>query len=157
MKKSIVCLVSTLVIFVAPVFAFDLGKLVSDVVEKSVNNSIGSVSNTIKNEVEKALSTVMPKVGTNAKRDDGKSINLKKGIVIFGYNGCPYCRKAYAYMKRNNIRYTLMDTQKDAKASRIAKQNGLRGVPVIYVSGEKYTGFSEGGYTKLFKKHGVIK
>ncbi len=157
MKKSTLGFVFTAVIIVSPVIAFDLGKVLSDAVEKSVNNSVGSVSNTIKREVEKALSTAMPALGSKSKKDDGQNINLSKGITIFGYNGCPYCRQAYAFLKRNNIRYTLMDTQKDAKASRIAKQNGLRGVPVIYVSGEKYTGFSEGGYQRLFKKHGVIK
>ena len=157
MKKGTLGLVFTTIIFASPVIAFDLGKVFSDAIEESVNNSLGSASNTIKKKIEEALSTAMPALGSKYKKDDGKAVNLSRGVTIFGYDGCPYCRKAYAFLKRNNIRYTLMDTRKDAKASRIAKQKGLRGVPVIYVSGEEFAGFSESGYQRLFKKHGVLK
>ncbi len=73
-------------------------------------------------------------------KDDGQDINLSEGVVIIGYNGCPYCRKAYAFLAQHNISYKLMDTQQDAKANRLAQQNGIKGVPVIYVNGEKLLG-----------------
>lgn len=153
-KKNMLVVVLGMLLLATPIFAFDLGKVLSDSIEKSVDDSVGK---TFKRELDKALSSVMPKLGSRAKKDDGKGMDLSRGVTIFGYNGCPHCRKAYSYLKRNNIRYTLMDTQKNAKANRIANQKGIRGVPVIFVSGERFAGFSEGGYTRLFKKHGVIK
>lgn len=157
MKKSSVALVSALIILVAPVVAFDFGKVLSDAVDKTVRDSVGSVQNSVKKNIEQALSSAMPNLNPKAKLDDGQGMDLSKGVTIFGYNGCPHCRNAYAYLNKNNIRYTLMDTQKDTKAARIAKQNGIRGVPVIYVSGERKAGFSNTSYTQLFKKHGLVK
>lgn len=86
-----------------------------------MNNTIRSGDNAISNQIEKALGSAMPQLGAGAKQDDGKNIDLNRGITIFGYNGCPYCRAAYAYLKRNNIPYQLMDTNKDIKSSKISK------------------------------------
>lgn len=155
-NKSKVIVTTFIIILATPALAFDFGKIITDAVEKSVEDSVESIGNTITQEVDKALSSAMPSLGTEAKKDDGQSIDINKGIIIFGYNGCPHCRKAYAFLKKHNIHYTLMDTSKDTKASRIAQENGIRGVPALFVSGEKFYGFSEGGYTILFKKHGIL-
>ena len=159
-KKTMLCTVSSIslsLLLFSPVMAFDFGKIVSDSLERTVDKTVRSVENSVSNEIEKALSSAIPKVAPNAKQDDGQKKDLSKGVIIFGFNGCPHCRKAYAFLKRNNIPYELLDVQKDKKAKRTAQQNGIRGVPVIFVSGERFSGFSEGGYQKLFKKHGVLK
>lgn len=144
-----------------PTMAFDLGKIIEKSIEKNIDRRVRNVENKVTTQIDKTvdqtISSVIPNLNSNAKKDDGQQKDLSKGIIIFGFDGCPHCRKAYAFMNKHKIRYQLMDTQKDQKAARIAKQNGIRGVPVLYVSGEKVTGFSDASYTKLFKKHGVIK
>ncbi len=156
MKKINIALVSVLIILVTPVVAFDFGKILSDTLDKSVRDSAGSFQNSVKNNIEQALSSAMPNLNPKAKNDDGQNMDLSRGVILFAYDGCPHCRSAYAYLSRNNIKYQLMNTQKDAKAARIAKQNGIRGVPALYVSGEKMYGFSNSGYNKIFMKHGVL-
>ena len=49
-----------------------------------------------------------------------------------------------------------MDVEKDSKAARINKEQGQRGVPVIYVEGDRLDGFDEKSYDNLFKKHGKL-
>lgn len=159
-KKTILCAVSSIslsLLLLSPAMAFDFGKIVSDSIERTVDKTVRSVGNSVSNEIEKALSSAMPKIAPNAKQDDGQKQDLSKGVIIFGFNGCPHCRKAYDFLQRNNIPYELLDIQKDKKAKRTAKENGVTGVPVIFVNGERFFGFSEGGYQKLFKKHGVLQ
>lgn len=128
-----------------PAMAIDLSKIISKKIEQSIENVI-----------DEAISSVLPQVTKDANEDDGQDVNLTEGVTIFGYNGCPYCRKAYAFLEQNDIPYELMDTEKDAKANRLAQKNGIKGVPVIYVNGDKLSGYTDSSYNKLFKKHDLM-
>jgi glutaredoxin len=139
-----------------PVFAFDLGGALSNAIDRSANNVVNSTVNNVTNTINRSISSAIPSLDPSAKRDDGERVDLDKGVIIFGYDGCPYCRRAYSFLKSNNVSYQLMDTQKDAKASRIAREVGIRGVPVIYVEGEKITGYSAQSYRQLLQKHGKM-
>jgi len=141
-------------------WAFDLGKIIERSVEKSVDRQVRTAENKVTNEidrtVDKAISSMIPDLSISAKKDDGKQKDLSKGIIIFGFDGCPNCQQAYNFMKKNNIRYQVMNPQEDVKAMRIAKQNGVKTVPVIFVSGDRVEGFTDASYTALFQKHGVM-
>ena len=143
------------------VMAFDLGNVIEKSFERSVDRRVRKAENTVTNEIDKtvdqAVGSVIPDLSISAKKDDGKKKNISKGIIIFGFVDCPKCQQAYAFMNRRNIRYQLMDPQEDVKAMKIAKQKGIKSVPVIYVSNDRVDGFTEASYTTLFKKHGVIK
>lgn len=145
----------------APTYAFDLGKIIERSVEKSVDRQVRTAENKVTNEidrtVDKAISSMIPDLSISAKKDDGKQKDLSKGIIIFGFDGCPNCQQAYNFMKKNNIRYQIMNPQEDVKAMRIAKENGVKTVPVIFVSGDRVEGFTDASYTALFQKHGVME
>jgi len=144
-----------------PAMAFDLGKIIEKSVEKSIDRNVRKAENSVTNEidrtVDKAISSMIPDLSISAKKDDGQQKDLSKGIIIFGFDGCPNCQQAYAFMKKNNIRYQIMNPQEDVKAVRIAKQNGVKTVPVIFVSGDRVDGFTDASYTALFQKHGVMQ
>ncbi len=135
---------------------FDLGKALSDAVDSSANKIVDSTANAVTSKINKAISSAIPDLAPTAQQDDGKEVDLSRGVIIFGYDGCPYCRKAYAFLRANEVDYQLMDIRENAKAARVAQENGIRGVPVIYVEGEKLVGFTEPNYRKLLQKHGKI-
>jgi glutaredoxin len=144
-----------------PVIAFDLGDVIEKSFERSVDRRVRKAENEVTNEIDKtidkAVGSVIPDLSISAKKDDGKKKDISKGIIIFGFVDCPKCQQAYAFMNKRNIRYQLMDPQEDVKAMTMAKQKGLKTVPVIFVSNDRVDGFTEESYTLLFKKHGVIK
>ena len=148
-RKIIISFLVTFVLVLPPVFAFDFGKSLSDsmgkVVKDVVNKTTGSISDTI--------TSMIPKPTEDAEKDDGEEFDLTAGVTIFGYDGCPYCRKAYSYLDSNNVEYTLMDVEKSSKANRIFKNEGHKGVPVIYIEGETLNGFSDDSYRNLLQKH----
>jgi Glutaredoxin and related proteins len=148
-RKIIISLLVALVVVLPPVLAFDLGKTLSDSVGKTVkdvvNKTTGSIGDTI--------TSMIPKPKEDAEKDDGEVYDLTTGVTIFGYDGCPYCRKAYSFLDSNNVEYTLMDVEKSTKANRIFKKEGHRGVPVIYIEGETLSGFSDSSYRSLLQKH----
>ena len=141
------------------VMAFDLSNVIEKSFERSVDRRACKAENTVTNEIDKtvdqAVGSVIPDLSISAKKDDGKKKDISKGII--GFVDCPKCQQAYAFMNRRNIRYQLMDPQEDVKAMKIAKQKGIKSVPVIYVSNDRVDGFTEASYSALFKKHGVIK
>jgi len=155
-KRSLIFSMSLLVLVFTPASGFDFGKALSDAVDRSANRVVNSTANTVTNKINQAISSAIPKLDPTARKDDGQSVDLTQGVVIFGYEGCPHCRKAYSFLNKNAVNYQLMDIQKDAKASRIARENGVRGVPVIFVEGEKFTGFGESQYRNLLQKHGKL-
>ncbi len=144
-----------------PVIAFDLGNVIEKSFERSVDRRVRKAENEVTNEIDKtidkAVGSVIPDLSISAKKDDGKKKDISKGIIIFGFVDCPKCQQAFAFMNKRNIRYQLMDPQEDVKAMKMAKQKGLKTVPVIFVSNDRVDGFTEASYTALFKKHGVIK
>ena len=155
-KRCLISSMSLLIFFIAPAYSFDFGKALSNAVDRSANSIVNGTANKVTNKINQAISSSIPKLEPGAKKDDGQRVDINQGVVIFGYDGCPHCRKAYSFLNKNAVNYQLMDTQKDAKASRIARENGIRGVPVIYVEGEKMVGYSEPKYRQLLRKHGKI-
>jgi len=141
------------VLMTTSAFSFDLGKALSDAVKDTAKDTINKVTGDAQRKVHNLIKTAIPQVDIGAAPDDGKRVDLSKGVFLFGYQGCPPSRKAFAYMKRNKVRYVLMDVQKDKKASRVARENGFSFSPVLVVNGEKTIGFSESKYAALLKKH----
>ncbi len=155
-KKYLMALIALFVVVTTNTYAFDFGQIISNAVDNSVNKVINDTTSNLSNSINKAISSAIPSLQPGAKIDNGESVNLNEGVIIFGYDGCPYCRQAYAFLNKNGVKYKLMDTQKDAAASRVAKENGIRGVPVIYVEGEKMVGFRDSNYRNLLQKHGKL-
>ena len=69
--------------------------------------------------------------------------NVKK-IELYTTSWCPYCRKAEAFLKANNIEYVNYDIEKDKVAA--ARKRGIdprKGVPLAMINGQVIYGFSE--------------
>jgi len=153
--KSAILILSSLLVVNA--YSFDFGKVLTDVVDKSVNDAIGGATGGVKRQIQDLISTAIPNVNVGAKPDDGKNIDISKGVIVFGYHGCGPFGQAHNFLKRNGVAYQLMEVKKDARAARIARQNGVIGSPTIYVNGERIVGFSPDRYTALLRKHGKMK
>jgi glutaredoxin len=154
-RKSAILILSSFLVVNA--YSFDLGKILTDAVDKSVNDAIGGATGSVKRQIQDLISTAIPNVNIGAKPDDGKNIDISKGVVVFGYHGCGPFGQAHNFLKRNGVPYQLMEVKKDARAARIARQNGVSGSPTIYVNGERIVGYSSNSYTALLKKHGKMK
>jgi glutaredoxin len=71
-------------------------------------------------------------------------------VVMYATSWCPYCARARTFFKRNGIRYTEFDVEKDASASaRFHRFGG--GVPIIVVDDQVVRGFNEAQLRKLLR------
>lgn len=61
--------------------------------------------------------------------------------MLYGADWCPDCRRAKAYLKENNIDYTLVDVDMDEEATRKVEQinKGKRIIPTLITNGATYT------------------
>jgi len=66
-------------------------------------------------------------------------------VRVFSTATCPWCVKAKAYLKQNNIEFEDIDVSKDATAAEeMIKKSGQRGVPVIEIDEKVIVGFDKG-------------
>jgi len=66
-------------------------------------------------------------------------------VRVFSTATCPWCVKAKAYLKQNNIEFEDIDVSKDATAAEeMMKKSGQRGVPVIEIDEKVIVGFDKG-------------
>jgi len=149
--KIIVVTITCSALFVSA-NAFDFGKIISEVIEEQVDQVKTEAKNKVEQNIASSLTKSFPKLAKLARLDDGKPVDLSKGIIVFGYQGCPPSRQTYAYMKRNNIKYTLMDVAKDKKAVRIAREQGLPGSPTVFINGKKIVGYQPSVYDHFLKR-----
>jgi len=69
-----------------------------------------------------------------------------KDVVIYTTTYCPFCTRAKALLQKKGVSFEEVDVTDDdaARAALIARSNGMRTVPQIFV-GETHVG----GYTDL--------
>ena len=73
---------------------------------------------------------------------------MQKKIEIYTVDYCPYCHKALAFFKENNIEYEQHDITQDEKAMRkkLGEKFNIEGdvtVPQIIVDGKRLGGFDD--------------
>lgn len=71
------------------------------------------------------------------------AVSAQPEVRMFATDWCPYCEKARQYFARNGIRYTELDIEKSAAAKAEYQRLNGRGIPVIFVGGERINGFRE--------------
>jgi glutaredoxin len=80
----------------------------------------------------------------------GSSVTSGPELILYSTSKCGYCKKARAYMRKNDIAFTDYDIEKDRFANSEFKRLGGRGVPLL-VRGEKtLTGFGPSSYKRFF-------
>lgn len=71
-------------------------------------------------------------------------------VEIYVTSWCPYCTKAKAFLRANNIPFIEYDIEKDRAAGQRRTQLESRGgVPLLVVDDKKLVGFSESAYRQL--------
>lgn len=67
---------------------------------------------------------------------------------------CPYCKKAMAFLRKNNIAFKTYDIEQDLDAA--ARKNALdpsySGIPLAVINGTTIRGFSEDSYQEALAK-----
>ncbi len=91
------------------------------------------------------------RVSFDTSKIDASKFAPNNKVVMFSASWCGYCKKAEAYFKKNNIRYTNYDIEKSPKGKRLYKQLRASGVPVIIVGTKRMNGFSESGFERLYR------
>lgn len=87
-------------------------------------------------------------------RHQGESAAPK--VVMYATSWCGYCRKAREYFAANGIDYIEYDIEYDMEAkSRYDAFKG-RGIPVIFVDGERMNGFDAGRFRRLYASRRLI-
>ncbi len=73
-------------------------------------------------------------------------------VKIYSTPTCPWCKKAKAYFKENNIEFTDVDVSADETAQKeMVEKSGQMGVPVIEIDGKILVGFDQGKIEEALK------
>ena len=77
-----------------------------------------------------------------------ESTDSPETVDLYTTSWCPYCAKARAYLRANNIPFIDHDIEKDVNAAQRKRQldSSYSGVPLAVINGKLVRGFSENNY-----------
>lgn len=88
--------------------------------------------------------------GNSAKpRETEPAVKVKAPLKVELYvtSWCKYCKMAQAFLRKNNIPFSVYDIEKDAAAAKRRQAIDPRpGVPLAVIDGKVLLGFSEAAY-----------
>jgi glutaredoxin len=69
-------------------------------------------------------------------------------VDLYVTSWCPYCKKAIAYLRKNNIAFNVHDIEQDLDAAARKKTlaPGYSGIPLAVIHGAAIRGFDESTY-----------
>ncbi|HEY8096209.1 MAG TPA: glutaredoxin domain-containing protein [Methylobacter sp.] len=75
-------------------------------------------------------------------------------VDLYVTSWCPYCKKAMAFLRKNNIAFNAYDIEKDPDAATRKKtlDPGYSGIPLAVINGTAIRGFSEDSYQQALAK-----
>jgi glutaredoxin len=97
-----------------------------------------------------------PTLMENREKSPASANNKKTAQVdLYITSWCPYCKKAIAFMLKNNIAFKEYDIERDldAAARKESIDPGYSGVPLAVINGTAIRGFSEAKYQKALAKN----
>jgi glutaredoxin len=75
-------------------------------------------------------------------------------VDLYVTSWCPYCKKAIAFLRKNNIAFNAHDIEQDINAA--TRKNeldpGYSGIPLAVINGTTIRGFSESTYQQALAK-----
>jgi glutaredoxin-like YruB-family protein len=75
-------------------------------------------------------------------------------VTVYSTPTCPWCDRAKAYLKQNNVPFNDVDVAKDYNAAMdMVRLSGQQGVPVTVADGEVILGFDQPKFAKLVAKY----
>ncbi len=79
---------------------------------------------------------------------------MKKDIVIYTKDYCPYCKRATAFLKRKKLDFKEVDVTHDQEAfDPVIERTGVKTVPQVFVDDEFIGGYDD---MVALKKAGTI-
>lgn len=75
-------------------------------------------------------------------------------VDLYVTSWCPYCKKAIAFLRQNNIAFNAHDVEQDLDAAARKKEldPGYSGIPLAVINGVAIRGFDEGTYQQALAK-----
>jgi glutaredoxin len=85
---------------------------------------------------------------------DNKAQTTAPQVDLYVTSWCPYCKKAMAFLRKNNIAFNTYDIEQDASAAARKKDldPGYGGIPLAIINGTTIRGFSESSYQQALAK-----
>jgi glutaredoxin len=85
---------------------------------------------------------------------DNENQGVTPQVDLYVTSWCPYCKKAIAFLHKNNIAFNAHDIEQDINAATRKKEldPGYRGIPLAVINGATIRGFSEGTYQQALAK-----
>lgn len=85
---------------------------------------------------------------------DNKAQTIAPQVDLYVTSWCPYCKKAMAFLRKNNIAFNTYDIEQDASAAARKKDldPGYGGIPLAVINGTTIRGFSESSYQQALAK-----
>jgi len=85
---------------------------------------------------------------------DSKAQATAPQVDLYITSWCPYCKKAMAFLRKNNIAFNTYDIEQDADAAARKKDldPGYGGIPLAVINGTTIRGFSESSYQQALAK-----
>lgn len=88
---------------------------------------------------------------TNSEKPKKKPAWLRpKKVVMYSAEWCGVCKQAKKYFRKNKIRFTNYDVEKNQSAKKRFKKMGGKGVPVILIGKKRMNGFSAAGFNQIY-------
>ena len=70
-------------------------------------------------------------------------IEKQKKVVLFTTPTCKWCNTAKEHLKKNKIKFKIIDISKDDKAAKDCERHGCRGVPAYLIGTKWICGFDQ--------------
>ncbi len=85
---------------------------------------------------------------------DNENPGVTPQVDLYVTSWCPYCKKAIAFLHKNNIAFNAHDIEQDINAATRKKEldPGYSGIPLAVINGATIRGFSEGTYQQALAK-----
>lgn len=108
----------------------------------------------IENRQDLEVKSPQPAPDVNKPDGDNKAQAKAPQVDLYVTSWCPYCKKAMAFLRKNNIAFNSYDIEQDLDAA-TRKQNldpGYGGIPLAVINGTTIRGFSESSYQQALAK-----
>jgi glutaredoxin-like YruB-family protein len=79
-------------------------------------------------------------------------------VTVYSTKTCPWCDRAKAYLRQNNVPFVDKDVAKDYDAAlEMIRISGQQGVPVTVADGDVILGFDQAKFAKLAARYAAPK
>lgn len=86
-----------------------------------------------------------------APAQNAKGAKTQPEVIFYSASWCGICRKARNYFNSHQIPFTEYDVEKTREGMDAFRRYRARGVPLIFVNGQRMDGFSVARFRQLYR------